>query len=152
VVNTKGIPRGETVSKVLDEIINVLKFAAGALTIVVIVMVTLAISAHCTVSQRENSFGAIIVDSNPNSYMYGAIVSGSIIGDDEDHAFTNLRFNPAHTPMLYDETILLCGDQSDKLYSGPIVLTYKSVSHRMYKGIACHDLVSVDQVASKETL
>jgi hypothetical protein len=108
--------------------------------------------AHGTTSGRRNTFGAVIFDHNPNQYMYGSIAGGNVIGDNEDHLFTNVRFQPSHTFMLYNETILFCGNQADKFANmgGPIVVTYRSVSHQMYKGIACHDLISVDRVESKD--
>ena len=106
---------------------------------------------HCSTVSKKNSLGAVVEYVNPNAYLYGNIVDGTILGDKD--LYTNVRFQPSHVFLLYTETVLFCGDKSEKFNGmvGPIVVTYEKVAHTMYQGVACHTLVSVDHVIAKET-
>lgn len=116
-------------------------------------VILFGVGAHCTNSKPlPNSLGLDQVYENHNVYLFAQPVEGSLVGDDK---FTNVRFAPYHTPSLYDETVLFCGDVSDSFISedgglgGPMVVTYDRIAHRMYQGIGCHDLVSVFPVTTK---
>jgi hypothetical protein len=87
---------------------------------------------------------------NPMAYLYGAAINGTILGSAND-MYTNVRFQPSHTPVLYDISVLFCGDESQSFRNavGPIVVTYKKLSVRSYQGIGCHELISVDRVTGQ---
>jgi hypothetical protein len=106
--------------------------------------------SHCSTVSKKNSLGAVVEYVNPNAYLYGNIVDGSILGDTD--LYTNVRFQPFHTFLLYTETVLFCGDRSKQFdgMTGPIVVTYKKQAHTLYQGVACHEFVSVEHVVAKE--
>lgn len=127
--------------------------AAGVLLGILLGVLTillLAVPGHCSVPQRSNNLGAVISDTNPNTYLYASIIDGAVIGN-EKKEFTVIRFQPAHTFELYDESVLFCGNRAEDFRSmmGPIVVTYTTVAHTAYQGVGCHDLIDVEKVASK---
>jgi hypothetical protein len=102
-----------------------------------------------SVGQRgKNSIGAVPYQENPYMYTAGAVVSGKVLDND---SATILRIQPAYTYALYDESLVLCGDQSDRLNgkSDFMVLTYERISHRLVDGIGCHNLVGVNEIKTK---
>lgn len=128
------------------------KYALFYLLMTAAIFVILAATGHCATSapRHDNSLGAVIVYENPYIYNFGAIVDGAVIVDSKtDKRATNLRFQPFATFELYTEQILLCGNRAEDLRNatGPIVLTYKRVSHEMIEGVACHELEAVTKVA-----
>ena len=111
----------------------------------------LAASAQGATSapRHDNGLGVVIEYENPYIYNFGAIVDGAVIVDPKtDRRATNLRFQPFATFELYTEQILLCGNRAEDLRNaaGPIVLTYKRVSHELIDGVACHELEAVTKV------
>ena len=69
-----------------------------------------------------------------------------------DERATNLRIQPSYTDLLNDVELLLCGDWAEQLQplmGRPLVITYEREAHQMIQGIACHELVSVDEVKEK---
>jgi hypothetical protein len=94
-------------------------------------------------NNRPNSIGVEQFYMNPNTYLFASIIAGQVL----DGA-TTIRFQPYETMSLYEESVLFCGDvrENFKDRSGPIVVTYRRVSHRLYHGIACHEIVSVFEV------
>lgn len=106
--------------------------------------------AHGATRQSKSALGTVQEYTNPNVYLYGAIIDGTILGPERN--FTNVRFQPSHSFLFYSETILFCGDQSEpfRFMRGPIVVTYKRVAHKSYQGVACHDFVSIDHVQSQD--
>ena len=126
------------------------------LTLFFLAFVAFAISfgyASPVKKNRANTLGIGEVYTNPNRYLLASIIEGAIIrgNTDSDH-YTNIRFQPYNTMSLYDETILFCGDQSAWFNGkrGPVVVTYETRAHKMFKGIACHELDSVFEVPSPE--
>jgi hypothetical protein len=114
--------------------------------IVLLVLFTLffgVIFAHGSTHPRPNSVGVNQFYENNNSYMFALPIAGTVM----DGA-TSIRFQPYNTMSLYEESVLFCGDVSNSFRgkSGPIVVTYDRVAHRMYRGVACHDIVSVFEV------
>ena len=113
--------------------------------------------ALCSTSapRHENSLGVVMQDTNPNTYIMGAIIDGAVVVDkskSERRYATNIRFAPAYTYMLYDESVLFCGNRAQDFNGkvGAIVVTYERVAHQTFEGLGCHDLVSVDNVVSKD--
>jgi hypothetical protein len=96
---------------------------------------------------------------NPNVYLYGTIIEGTIISERQDGLGdgvimqgTNLRFQPAHTFLLYSEAVMFCNDLSDtfnEMGKVLLVVTYRKHARRLVDGVPCHDFVSVDYVATK---
>ena len=103
---------------------------------------------HCAVG-RVNSLGVEIMADNPNVYIFGSIVDGTVLGNGHKQA-TNIRFNPARTPMLYSENVLFCGNQAEKFSNqpGPVIVIYRRAAPALYEGIACHQLIAVVPVSA----
>ena len=130
------------------------KFAAsvGLVLAVVFAIAIIVLSftgfAHgSTTRPRPNSLGVDQVYTNTNEYLFGVPIDGKVISDG-DSRYTNIRFQPYNTMSLYDESVLFCGDVAESFQgkSGPMVVTYDRVGHHMFRGLACHDLVSVFEV------
>jgi hypothetical protein len=113
-----------------------------ALIVFVIVMNTKPGCSEVT-KNRPNSLGADQIYENHNAYLFAVPIAGSVM----DGA-TSIRFQPYNTMSLYEESVLFCGDVTEKFENkeGPMVITYDRVAHRKFRGIACHDLVSVFEV------
>lgn len=129
----------------------------GEVLIAVAVVLGLVGYAHCGLVSKppSNAFGAMAYAENPNVYLYGSIITGSILVDKPAGRYaTNIRFNPAHTFSLFSETVLFCGNVSQQFegMTGPLVITYRRTAHLLYQGVACHELESVDRVESKEEI
>lgn len=75
----------------------------------------------------------------------GGLIDGKILGT-ADNMFTNVRFQPYYRPLLYDQTVLFCGfvDQFNGM-TGLVEVKFNAVSHRMFEGVGCHDLISVEK-------
>lgn len=123
-----------------------MKLALASLLIVLNFVFVVAATAEPSAKQnRPNSLGVEQVYDNPNIYLFGIIVDGALI---DGHSYTNLRFQPYNTMSLYNETVLFCGDLSEDINNkkGPLIVTYKRVAHRMFKGVPCHEFVSAFEV------
>jgi len=119
------------------------------------ILLTLVFACYAdatTTNNRQNTLGAAIESKNMNTYLFAVPIAGQIIEHD-DEVVTNVRFQPYGTPALYDETVLFCGDVSGYFAgkSGPLVITYHTIAHRSFQGIACHDIVSVFEVRNTVT-
>ena len=103
-----------------------------------------AVAGATTTPNRPNGLGLPQTYSNPNAYILGLPVDGKIIGDG-DQTYTNVRLQPYNTAVLYDESILFCGDVSGEFNgkTGDVVITFGRTAHQMYHGVACYHLVSV---------
>lgn len=97
-----------------------------------------------TTKPRPNNLGIERVYTNTNTYLFAAPIDGAHI----EGRVTAIRFQPYNTMALYDETVLFCGDVSNFFIgkSGPMVVTYDRIGHRLFRGVACHDIVSVFEV------
>ena len=121
-------------------------------------MVLLAVTGHCAITQQagsKNSLGSVIEYTNPNSYLLGAIEGGEVIKDPAGRLYTLLTVQPAETFALYTEQLFLCGNRAED-FNGrahkPLVLTYKRQASRMYGGLACQELKSVYELKDEEAL
>jgi hypothetical protein len=94
-------------------------------------------------NNRPNSIGVEQFYMNPNTYLFAVPIAGTVM-----EGATTIRFQPYETMSLYEESVLFCGDVHEQFdgKSGPMVITYRRVSHRLYRGIACHEIVSVFEV------
>ncbi len=114
-----------------------------AAAILYALFVGFSVFAHGSVINRPNSIGITQFYTNPNMYMFGAIIGGRVM----DGA-TVVTFQPYETMALYTEPILFCGDVSEQFNgkSGAVLVTYSRVAHRLFRGVACHEIVSVFEV------
>ena len=120
-------------------------FAASVITAVLL----LANAAHCSTGDKHpNSLGTLSYNDNP--LMYEAVQTIAEVTEVDGNM--NLRVKPVGTYMLYDDIVLLCGMPTEK-FSGvtePFLMTYRRQSSHMVQGVACHELLLVDQIVSKE--
>jgi hypothetical protein len=118
---------------------------------IITAMLLLANSAHCqptTTKPQTNSLG--VVQYNDNPLMYEAVQTIAEVTEVDGNL--NMRVKPVGTYMLYDDIVLLCGMPTDK-FNGiqePFLMTYERKSHRMARGVACHDLLRVDSIVPNE--
>jgi hypothetical protein len=116
---------------------------------VITILLFLANSAHCsTTKPQTNSLGVVQYSINP--YIYEAVQNIAEVTEIDGNM--NLRVKPVGTYMLYDDIILLCGRPVEKFtgITEPFLMTYERVSHRMVRGVACHELLRVDNIVQKE--
>ena len=107
----------------------------------------IAVFAHDS-QPRRNSLGVLESYRNTNTYLFALPVDGKVL----DGHFTNIRFKPYAAPILYDESILFCGDVTEKFQGklGPLVVTYRTQASGKYEGVGCHELLSVFQVVAPQ--
>lgn len=121
--------------------------AKAALVFLSLFAVLIATGHAETFTNRPNSLGISETYTNPNTYLLAVPMEATAL---ENGKYFNIRFAPYNTYALYDESILFCGGEvvlekfKDK--NGVLVITYETRAHSMYKGIACHELVSVFEV------
>ena len=121
---------------------------ALALTFLVIVAVLIATGHASTTQPRPNTLGAPNQMYNPFSYLIALPIDGQIL----EGKYTNIRFAPYAAPNLYDETLLFCGDVTGMFdgKQGVVAITYRTQASRAYRGIGCHELLSIFQIETKE--
>ena len=136
-------------------------FAAVGFTIVLLLfMVCISILAHCSDTTKQcmlpegcNSLGVVISNVDPNVSLVGSIVSGEMHQDKDGRVGTSVRVHPKAMYALWDESILFCGDESERLSTpdgnlliGNYAFTYRRAASRLIDGVACHELVAVDKI------
>jgi hypothetical protein len=119
--------------------------------VVLAVLLTCIFAVASPKQSRQNSFGAVIAGDNPNIYLLATLACNDGCGflrDEKDRVYSNLKFAPYNTPMLYEEPVLFCGDVREKFKGkqGVLVLTYRRQATLNYQGIGCHDLYNVFEV------
>ena len=119
-----------------------------ALTFLVLAAVLIATGHASTTRERPNSIGAINEYNNPYTYLLALPVDGQIL----EGKYTNIRLQPYGAAAFYDVSILFCGDVTGMFdgKKGPLVLTYRIQASHVYRGVACHDLLSVFEIPTKE--
>ena len=118
---------------------------------VITVLLLLANAAPClTTKPQTNSLGAVQYNINP--YIYEAVQNIAEVTEIDGNM--NLRVKPVGTYMLYDDIILLCGRPVEKFtgITEPFLMTYERVSHHMVRGVACHELLRVDNIVPNERI
>ena len=109
---------------------------------------------HCTTaSKHKDSLGVIMEQTNPNVYLSGTLLDGSVF-DADGREFTSLRIHPLKTFSLYDEDLLLCGNRAEDFQGDVslILITYERQAHETVQGVACHELKGVDEVHESNIL
>jgi hypothetical protein len=114
---------------------------------VILGMVTLGICATTSTAKHKDSLGVVMQQTNPNVYLSGTLLDGSVF-DSDGREFTSLRVHPLKTFALYDEDLLLCGNKAEDFQgkTSPVLITYERVAHQTVQGVACHELMGVDEV------
>jgi hypothetical protein len=114
------------------------------LLIVLALLFSTAAVAGSSKEKRYNSSDVSEPYQNPNTYLFALLIDGKIL----DGRFTNIRFQPYKTAVLFDESVLFCGDVTEQFdgKTGPVVVTYLTRAAGKYQGIGCHELLSVFQV------
>lgn len=111
--------------------------------ITVFVLIIAALPSHCsTTKSHTNSLGTVQYQSNPMSYIAGAVVSASYVGSRDNYG-VDVRVQPIGTYGLYTEELLLCGSDAVELFmnkTNPMVLIYETKSHHAIEGVGCHEL------------
>lgn len=120
---------------------------ALALTFMILAAVLIATGHATPTSKRPNTLGAPEVVSNAWSYLLALPIDGQVLDD----KYTNIRFAPYASPDLYDESVLFCGNVARAFdgKAGVVVVVYRTQASRLYKGTACHALLSVFEVPVK---
>jgi hypothetical protein len=122
-------------------------FVAYLIILGLLLMGACSILAHgSTSTPRPNSLGVEEVYTNPNTYLLAVPLEAVAL---EDGKYVTIRFAPYNTYALYDESILFCDVDSVRKFegkSGVVVVTYETRAHTMYRGLGCHELISVFEV------
>lgn len=106
-----------------------------------------AIAHGSTQSARPNTLGAPQTVNNPWTYLLALPVDGQIF----EGKYTNIRLAPYGAPDLYDQSILFCGNIAYEFNgkTGVVVVVYRTQGSRLYRGTACHELLSVFEVQER---
>lgn len=117
-----------------------------------LVLVFMAGRAHCTTtSQRSNSIGATTYNTNPYTYL----PVDNVIEVTNVDGNLNFRVHPVGTYMLFDQNVLFCGLSTEEKFTGanyPFLMTYETAAHRTVRGVACHNLLRIDNIEPKAVL
>ena len=92
--------------------------------------------------------------SNPHQYIYGSVSDAFLIKTPTNAVWTVVEFRPFGTPLLYHETLVLCGDKLTDIVgtqatSDSMLLMFSRSVHevefikRPTEVIACHSLDGV---------
>ena len=121
---------------------------ALALTFLTIAAILIATGHASTTQPRPNTLGVAQFYDNPYTYLLALPVDGQVL----EGKYTNIRFQPYGAAAFYDVSILFCGDVTGKFNGkqGPVVLTYRIQVSHAYRGVACHELLSVFEIPMKE--
>ena len=126
----------------------------GFIVLLIIFFVCMTILGHATTTKpRENSLGVVISDVDPNTAIVGSILEGTINTDKDGRMGISVRIHPKASYTLFDESLMFCGDESDRLsdengniLNGNYAFTYHRAASRLILGVPCHALVSVDKI------
>jgi hypothetical protein len=119
-----------------------------------LIILLMTLPAHCATSapRHDNGLGVVIEYTNPYIYDFGNIQSGAVGQDTKtDKLLTVIQFQPFRTFELFTEQLAFCGNRAEdfKGMNGPIVVTYKRVSHELIGGVACHELIAVTKITKE---
>jgi hypothetical protein len=135
------------------------KMVAGIILMLLgllMVLAGLSLDVHGATTKHQNSLGAVISDINPVISLVGSEVDGQFLQASDGRMGTLVRIHPKATYALFDQSVLFCGDEADRLaeptgalLKGWYAFTYKRQAARLIDGIACYSLVSVDKLEQK---
>jgi hypothetical protein len=109
-------------------------------------------ASAATVATQRNSLGAVISDINPNMYVLGRVVRGSLHECDKEEWCTTVEIVEYKSALLLPPpTMTFCGDEVKPINEATnkgvwVIFTYRRQGTRIYSGIVCHDLVNVISV------
>jgi hypothetical protein len=97
-----------------------------------------------TTSPRPNALGLEQTYENHYSYLIGLPRDGQVL----DGKYTNIRWWPLGAPELFDQSILFCGDVTEKFEGkqGVLAIAYETRGYTTYRGLACHKLLGVSEL------
>jgi hypothetical protein len=106
------------------------------------------VSAGRNTARHDQTSDAVVEAPAPMNYLYGSVLQKNLIRDNKGKYGTNITFQPQYVSESMTESVLFCGDRADAFDSvdGPVVITYRRISHKMLRDVPCFDLVSVDRV------
>jgi hypothetical protein len=115
-----------------------------ALVFLVIVAVMIATGQASTTKPLPNTLGVAQFYTNPYTYLLALPLAGQVF----EEKYTNIRFAPYAAADLFDVSILFCDDVTEQFKGkqGILVVTYRTQASRLYRGISCHELLSVFEV------
>ena len=113
-----------------------------ALTFLVLIAVQIAMGHASNTNLRPNSLGVSETYQNPNTYLFGLPIEGTVL----DESYTQILFKPYAAPALYTTTILFCGNVQDQFVNRPMVITFRTQASGKYQGVSCHALISTYEV------
>jgi hypothetical protein len=91
---------------------------------------------------RPNSLGVSETYQNPNTYLFGLPIEGTVL----DEQYTRVIFKPYAAPALYTTTILFCGNALNSFTNKPMVIVFRTQASGKYQGVGCHELVGAFEV------
>lgn len=122
-------------------------FLTLALVFLVLIAFMIATGHATTTNKHRDPLENFDASYNPYMYLLALPIDGQIL----EGRYTNIRFWPYGTPTTYDESIMFCGDVTLVFNGkvGVVVIAYRAQGSRMYKGLACHELLNVFEVPHK---
>ena len=126
---------------------TVASFVIFSLAFLVLVAFLLATGHASTTGKPKDPLETFEIPTNPYAYRLALPIDGQIL----EGKYTNIRFWPYGAPELFDETILFCGDVTPLFNGkrGPVVIAFRAQGSRLYKGMACHEILNVFEVPVK---
>lgn len=138
-------------SKFSNIIANIILLIASIAIMLLLLAGPTCLIAHGSTSKpRPNSLGVDQIYSNPNVYLFAVPMELVVIRGPKSDLYTVVRFAPYNTMALYDENVMFCGDVSRTFRRVPSAITYNRRAHRMYDGLACHELEPVFEIKVDE--
>lgn len=126
---------------------------AQFVAIVAVLLAFMIATGHCaTTSKRNNAFGAVTYNENPNTYVAGSVTNVSVVGNYDGIVF---RIQPLGTYQLFTQDILFCPQGVTTALQNkrnPVVITYERAAHRTVQGIGCHKLLHIDNLETTKEL
>src|ERR1019366_7227393 len=113
-----------------------------ALTFLVLIAVQIAMGHASNTNPRPNSLGVSETYQNPNTYLFGLPIEGTVL----DEQYTRVIFKPYAAPALYTTTILFCGNALNSFTNKPMVIVFRTQASGKYQGVGCHELVGAFEV------
>lgn len=100
--------------------------------------------ARATTKSPQPPSHAVVENNDYYMVLRGNIIEARVLGTPES-MMTNIRVQPWGKPLLFDQSVLLCGFQGEALNGlhNPVELKVDAVSHRMFEGVGCHELIGV---------
>jgi len=133
--------------QVVAKIIDVLFGLCYVLGWIILFAYLFAYAGHASVLQSTRQPNDRVIESvDQIAIERGAILPTSQGVGTQENPFLNIRIQPYGSPLLQEDSILLCGYPIEEFrgMTGPVEIRFEARAHRMFEGIGCHELISVD--------